>query len=77
MLILQPNCFVVVERGTGERGIAAETSRARGDEAHESATGGNGQQAVAVYLMKPEIVMVNKGNESGQIGGFGRLLPGT
>ena len=77
LLILQSNCFVVVERGTGERGIAAETSRARGDEARESATRGKGQQVVADYLMKPEIVMANKGNEGGQIGGLGRLLPGV
>lgn len=77
MLILQSNCFVVVERGTGERSIAAETARARGDEARESATRGKGQQVVADYLLKPEIVMNNQGNQGGQVGGLGRLLPGA
>lgn len=77
MLIMQSNCFVVVERGTGERGITAETARSRGDEARESDTRGKGQQVVADYLLKPEIVMNNKGNEGGSVGGLGRLLPGA
>src|SRR5262249_53990783 len=76
MLVMQSNCFVVVERGTGERGIAAETARARGDEARESATRGKGQQVVADYLLKPEIVLNSQGSEGGSIGGIGRLLPG-
>ncbi len=76
MLIMQSNCFVVVERGTGERGIAAETGRGRGDEARESATRGKGQQVVADYLLKPEIVLSGQGNEGGSVGGLGRLLPG-
>ncbi len=77
LLILQSNCFVVVERGTGERGIAAETARSRGDEARESDTRGKGQQVVADYLLKPEIVMNNRGNEGGSVGGLSRLLPGA
>ncbi|MBI5260126.1 MAG: peptidoglycan-binding protein [Burkholderiales bacterium] len=77
MLVMQSNCFVVVERGTGERGIAAETARARGDEARESDTRGKGQQVVADYLLKPEIVMNNQGNQGGRVGGIGRLLPGA
>lgn len=77
LLVLQSNCFVVVERGTGERGIAAETVRARGDEARESGTRGKGQQVVADFLLKPEIVMNNKGNQGGTLGGLGRLLPGA
>lgn len=77
LLILQSNCFVVVERGTGERGIAAETARARGDEARESDTRGKGQQVVADYLLKPEIVMNDKGTQGGTVGGLGRLLPGA
>jgi hypothetical protein len=76
MLILQSNCFVIVERGTGERSISDETARSRGGEARESETRGKGQQVVADYLLKPEIVMANKGNEGGRIGGLGRLLPG-
>lgn len=76
MLILQSNCFVIVERGTGERSISDETARARGGEARESDTRGKGQQVVADYLLKPEIVMANKGNEGGRLGGLGRLLPG-
>ena len=64
MMIMQSNCFAVVERGTGERGINAETQRARGGEARESATRGKGQQVVADYLLKPEIVM-NKPNSGG------------
>jgi hypothetical protein len=76
LLIMQSNCFVVVERGTGERGIAAETARARGDEARESATRGKGQQVVADYLLKPEIVMNDKGTQGGSLGGIGRALPG-
>jgi len=76
MLIMQSNCFVVVERGTGERGIAAETARARGDEARESDTRGKGQQVVADYLMKPEIVLANTNSGGGNLGGIGRLLPG-
>ena len=43
-MVMESNCFVVVERGTGERGINAETARARGDEARESGTRGKGQQ---------------------------------
>ena len=77
MLVMQSNCFVVVERGTGERSIAAETERARGDEARESSTRGKGQQVVADYLLKPEIVMNNQGNQGGTLGGVGRLLPGV
>ena len=33
MMILKSNCFVVVERGTGEPSLNDETRRARGDEA--------------------------------------------
>lgn len=77
MLIMQSNCFAIVERGTGERAIAAETARARGDEARESATRGKGQQVVADYLLKPEIVMNDKGTQGGSVGGLGRLLPGV
>jgi hypothetical protein len=76
LLILQSNCFIVVERGTGERGVSEETSRARGDEARESGTRGKGQQVVADYLLKPEIVMDSQGNQGGSVGGVGRLLPG-
>lgn len=76
MLVMQSNCFVVVERGTGERGIAAETARARGDEARESDTRGKGQQVVADYLMKPEIVLSDQGGTGGRVGGVGRLLGG-
>lgn len=74
MLIMQSNCFVIVERGTGERSISDETRRSRGDEARESGTRGKGQQVMADYLMKPEIVMANKDNEGGQLGGLGRAL---
>ena len=74
MMILQSNCFVVVERGTGEQSINDETRRARGDEARESGTRGKGQQVVADYLLKPEIVMANKDNEGARLGGIGNLL---
>jgi len=76
LMILQSNCFVVVERGTGEAGIAAETARARGDEARESGTRGKGQQVVADYLLKPEIVLADQGGSGGRVGAIGRLLPG-
>jgi hypothetical protein len=68
MMILQSNCFVVVERGTGEASLTDETRRSRGDEARESGTRGKGQQVVADYLLKPEIVMANKDNEGGRDG---------
>jgi len=71
MMILQSNCFVVVERGTGEASLNAETARARSDEARESGTRGKGQQVVADYLLKPEIVMANKDNEGARMGGAG------
>ena len=74
MMILQSNCFVVVERGTGEQSINDETRRSRGDEARESGTRGKGQQVVADYLLKPEIVMANKDNEGARLGGIGNLL---
>ena len=74
-MVMESNCFVVVERGTGERGINAETARARGDEARESSTRGKGQQVVADYLLKPEIVMNKKGDSGSSFGGIGRLLP--
>lgn len=74
MMILQSNCFVVVERGTGEQSLTDETRRARGDEARESGTRGKGQQVVADYLLKPEIVMANKDNEGARLGGIGNLL---
>jgi hypothetical protein len=77
MLIMQSNCFVIVERGTGERDLTDETRRARGDEARESATRGKGQQVVADYLLKPEIVMANKDNQGTQLGGLGRMLGGA
>jgi hypothetical protein len=69
MMILQSNCFVVVERGTGEASLNDETRRARSDEARESGTRGKGQQVVADFLLKPEIVMANKDNEGGRVGG--------
>jgi hypothetical protein len=74
MLILKSNCFVVVERGTGEQSINDETRRSRGDEARESGTRGKGQQVVADYLLKPEIVMANKDNEGARMGGLGNML---
>lgn len=70
MLIMQSNCFVVVERGTGEQSINDETRRSRGDEARESGTRGKGQQVSADYLLKPEIVMANKDNQGANIGGL-------
>jgi len=73
MMILQSNCFVVVERGTGEASLNDETRRARGDEARESGTRGKGQQVVADYLLKPEIVMANKDNEGARMGGAAGL----
>ncbi len=75
MLIMQSNCFVVVERGTGERTISDETRRARGDEARESATRGKGQQVVADYLLKPEIVMANRNSEGTTARGPGSAGP--
>jgi hypothetical protein len=74
MMILQSNCFVVVERGTGEASLNDETRRARGDEARESGTRGKGQQVVADFLLKPEIVMANKDNEGARLGGIGSLF---
>jgi hypothetical protein len=74
MMILQSNCFVVVERGTGEQSLTDETRRARGDEARESGTRGKGQQVVADYLLKPEIVMANKDNEGARMGGIGSMF---
>jgi hypothetical protein len=75
MMILQSNCFVVVERGTGEQSLTDETRRARSDEARESGTRGKGQQVVADYLLKPEIVMANKDNEGARMGaGLGSLF---
>ena len=76
MLIMQSNCFVVVERGTGEAAIRSETNRGRGDEARESATRGKGQQVTADYLLKPEIVMAKSGTEGGRVGLGGFKLPG-
>jgi hypothetical protein len=75
-LIMQSNCFVVVERGNGEADIRDETNRARGDEARESATRGKGQQVSADYLLKPEIVMNNRNADSGRAS-VGGLLPGV
>ena len=74
MMILQSNCFVVVERGTGEQSVTDETRRARSDEARESGTRGKGQQVVADYLLKPEIVMANKDNEGARMGGLSNML---
>ena len=74
MMILQSNCFVVVERGTGEASLNDETARARSDEARESGTRGKGQQVVADYLLKPEIVMANKDNEGARMGGIGNMF---
>jgi hypothetical protein len=74
MMILQSNCFVVVERGTGEASLNDETRRSRGDEARESGTRGKGQQVVADYLLKPEIVMANKDNEGARLGGIGSMF---
>jgi len=74
MMILKSNCFVVVERGTGEQSLNDETRRSRGDEARESGTRGKGQQVVADYLLKPEIVMANKDNEGARLGGLGNLM---
>jgi hypothetical protein len=76
-MVMESNCFVVVERGTGERDINAETQRARGDEARESDTRGKGQQVVADFLLKPEIVMNKKGDSGGNFGGIGKMLPGA
>ncbi|HRD84086.1 MAG TPA: CsgG/HfaB family protein [Rubrivivax sp.] len=74
MLIMQSNCFVVVERGTGDASIRDETGRSRGDEARESATRGKGQQVSADYLLKPEIILNQRGGQGGSLGG---ILPGV
>jgi curli biogenesis system outer membrane secretion channel CsgG len=74
MMIMQSNCFVVVERGTGERDLTDETRRARGDEARESGTRGKGQQVVADFLLKPEIVMANKDNQGANLGGLTSMM---
>ncbi len=74
MMIMKSNCFVVVERGTGDASLNDETRRARSDEARESGTRGKGQQVVADYLLKPEIVMANKDNEGARVGGISSLL---
>ena len=75
-LIMQSNCFVVVERGSGEADIRDETARGRGDEARESSTRGKGQQVTADYLLKPEIIMANRNGDSGRVSAGG-LLPGA
>jgi hypothetical protein len=77
MLIMQSNCFVIVERGVAERSVSDEMSRSRGDEARESGTRGKGQQVVADYLLRPEIVLADKGGSGGALGGIGRALPGA
>jgi len=77
MLIMQSNCFVVVERGTGDQSISDETRRSRSDEARESGTRGKGQQVSADYLLKPEIVMANKDNQGANIGGLLNKLGGV
>lgn len=74
-MIMQSGCFVVVERGTGERSISDETRRARGDEARESATRGKGQQVVADFLLKPEISMKNRNSSGTGVGGFLPKIP--
>lgn len=76
MLIMQSNCFVIVERGLAERSMTDEVSRSRGEEARESATRGKGQQVVADYLLRPEIVLASKGGSGGSLGGIGRALGG-
>ena len=74
-IIMHSNCFVVVERGTGEAALTAEIRRSRGDEARESATRGRGQQVVADYLLKPEIVMNNRNTGGFNLGAV--KLPGA
>jgi hypothetical protein len=76
MLIMQSNCFVIVERGLAERVMTDEVSRSRGEEARESATRGKGQQVVADYLLRPEITLASKGGSGGSLGGIGRALGG-
>jgi curli biogenesis system outer membrane secretion channel CsgG len=75
-MIQQSNCFVVVERGTGERSLKEETDRGRGGEARESGTRGKGQQVIADFLLVPEIVLSSQGNQGGSLSGIGKLLPG-
>jgi hypothetical protein len=77
MIIMQSNCFVIVERGIAERSMTDEVSRSRGEESRESSTRGKGQQVVADYLLRPEIVLASKGGSGGSLGGIGRALPGA
>jgi hypothetical protein len=67
LMVQQSNCFVIVERGGGLQGIDDETRRGRGEEARESATRGKGQQVTADYLLRPEILMNNRGSSGAAV----------
>ncbi|MET0332839.1 MAG: CsgG/HfaB family protein [Rhizobacter sp.] len=73
MMIQQSNCFVVVERGRGMRGIQSERQTMRGEEGRAGSNFNAGQQVGADYSLSPEIMMNSKGG-TGIAAGLGGLV---
>jgi curli biogenesis system outer membrane secretion channel CsgG len=77
-MIQQSNCFVILERGRGLKGIESERNTMRSDEGRAGSNFGPGQQVGADYSMSPEIMMSAKGTQGGSaaVGGLlNRVAP--
>jgi len=73
-LVMQSNCFDVVERGAGMQDLQQERALATSGELRQESNVGKGQMQAADFVMTPNIQM--SGNTGGVGGGLGGLLGG-
>jgi curli biogenesis system outer membrane secretion channel CsgG len=73
-LVMQSNCFDVVERGAGMQDLQQERALAQSGELRQESNVGKGQMQAADFVMTPNVQM--SGNTGGAGGGLGGLLGG-
>lgn len=83
MLVQQSNCFQVVERGVGMRGMLAERGLSYSGELQHDQNVGKGQMVAADFILTPAVVFSesNAGGIGGALGGIvggggGRAIAG-
>jgi curli biogenesis system outer membrane secretion channel CsgG len=73
-LVMQSNCFDVVERGAGMQDLQQERAMAQNGDLRQESNVGKGQMQAADFVMTPNVQM--SGNTGGAAGGLGGLLGG-
>lgn len=76
LLIQQSNCFIVVERGQAMQNIMQERNLAEAGQARTGSNMGQGQLAVADFVLTPEISFAenNAGGAGGGLAAIGSLF---